>query len=180
MIALGIYWIFTANFIGGIWIGIIGWFLSNAADQSRAEVTLREQLNGIKVKDAMVQYRESVSPKMSVDELVKGILNQRFARAVPVCDDNGTVGIVTISDVKGIPQDQWSITPIDRIMTKQPLYSVSPDDDLDKALKLIAQHDLNQVLVMNGGQCAGLISRAEIIRYLQLSQELRIKSRVAQ
>ena len=175
LIAYGVYSIFGGNVVGGIWIGIIGWFLSNAADTSRQEVSLREQLSGVKVRDAMVQYHETISPRATVDELVKGILGQRFGRAVPVCDGATTVGIVTISDVKGVPQEKWPITPVEQVMTKGPLHSVEPEDDLNQAMKLIAQHDLNQVLVMNDGQCAGLLSRAEIIRYLQLTQELRIK-----
>ncbi|HEX9976753.1 MAG TPA: CBS domain-containing protein, partial [Dehalococcoidales bacterium] len=99
-----------------------------------------------------------------------------FRRAVPVCQDNQPVGIVTITDVKGLPQEKWAETPVEQIMTRPPLYSVTPEDDLNTAMKLIAQHDLNQVLVLSQGQCAGLLSRADVIRYLQLSQELRIKS----
>lgn len=174
LIALGIYWIFVGNPIGGIWVGFIGWFLSSAADTSRRDVSLREQLTGAKVKDAMIQYQDSVSPRTTVDELVRGILSKRFHRAVPVCDGDTTVGIVSMSDIKGVPQDKWPTTLVETIMTKGPLYSVEPEDDLNAAMKLIAQHDLNQVLVMSRGQCAGLLSRAEIIRYLQLAQELGI------
>ena len=177
LIAYGVYSVFSNDLVGGIWIGIIGWFLSNAADTSRAEVTLRDQLSGVKVKDAMVQYHDSVSPRTSVAELVSGIMSQRFGRAVPVCEGSETVGIVTIGDVKGIPQERWPTTPVEQVMTKRPLHSVKPEDDLNQAMKLIAQHDLNQVLVMNEGMCAGLLSRAEIIRYLQLAQELRLKGK---
>ena len=177
LIAYGVFSVFSNNIVGGIWIGIIGWFLSNAADTSRQEVTLREQLSGVKVKDAMVQHFESISPNTSVAELVSGVMGQKFARAVPVCDGAQTVGIVTIGDVKHVPQDRWGMTPVSEVMTKGPLYSVKPDDDLNQAMKLIGQHDLNQVLVMNEGQCAGLLSRAEIIRYLQLAQELRVKTK---
>lgn len=177
LIAYGVFSIFGGNVVGGIWIGIIGWFLSNAADTSRQEVTLHEQLSGVKVKDAMVSHYESISPNTSVGELVSGVMSQRFGRAVPVCDGTQTVGIVTIGDVKHVPQDRWSMTPVSEVMTKGPLYSVKPDDDLNQAMRLIGQHDLNQVLVMNAGQCAGLLSRAEIIRYLQLAQELRVKAK---
>jgi CBS domain-containing protein len=108
--------------------------------------------------------------------VVYGIFQQRFRRAVPVCQDNRPVGIVTITDLKGLPQEKWAETPVEQIMTREPLYSVTPEDDLNAAMKLITQHDLNQVLVLSQGQCAGLLSRADIIRYLQLSQELRMKS----
>jgi Zn-dependent protease len=178
-IAFGVLTIFNnpSSLIGGIWIAIIGWFLSNAAESNRQEVTLREQLSGVTVGDAMVQPQASVGPKTSVEELVNGILSQRFGRAVTVCEGERTVGIVTIGDVKGVPQVRWATTPVEQIMTKAPLYSVTPEDSLNVAMKLIAQHDLNQVVVIAGGQCAGLLSRAEIIRYLQLTQELRVKGK---
>jgi Zn-dependent protease/predicted transcriptional regulator len=175
-IALGIFLVFySSNLLNGIWFALIGWFLSSAADSSRAEVIMREHLAGAKVKDAMLQAQETIPPQTTVSELVNGVFNQRYRRAVPVCQDNHTIGIVTISDVKGLPQDKWPVTPVEQIMTREPLYSMSPDDSLNAAMKLIAQHDLNQVLVMDKGQCTGLLTRAEIIRYLQLSQELKMK-----
>jgi tRNA nucleotidyltransferase (CCA-adding enzyme) len=93
---------------------------------------------------------------------------------VPISRDNQVVGIVTITDVQELPQDSWAQTPVEKIMTRQPLYSVTPEDDLDSAMKLIAQHDLNQVLVLSQGKLAGMVSRVDIIRYLQLNQELSI------
>jgi Zn-dependent protease/predicted transcriptional regulator len=176
-IALGILWIFGGNFVGGIWFGVIGWFLSSAADSSRQQVTMRERLSGVKVKDAMLQNQESILPTTTIDELVQGVFSRRYNRAVPVCDGNRLVGIVTISDIKGLPRDKWATTHVQDKMTKEPLYTVGPEDDLNQALKLLGQHDLNQVLVVSNGQCAGLLSRAEIIRYLQLTQELQIKAK---
>lgn len=174
-IALGVLWIFGGNLITGVWFGIIGWFLSNAADTTRKEVTLKERLSGVKVKDVMQINQETISPGATIDELVRGVFSRRYNRAVPVCEDNRTLGIVTISDIKGLPQEKWGITMVQDVMTRQPLYTVSPEDDLNQAMTLLGQHDLNQLLVVSGGQCAGLLSRAEIIRYLQLTQELKTK-----
>jgi CBS domain-containing protein len=176
-IAFGVFEIlFAGDWLGGLWIAFIGWFLSNAADASRREITLKEHLTGARVKDVIHLGQESISPKTTVADLVYGIFQQRFRRAMPVCQDNRPVGIVTITDVKGLPQEKWAQTPVEQIMTREPLYSVTPEDDLNAAMKLITQHDLNQVLVISQGQCVGLLSRADIIGYLQLSQELRIKS----
>jgi Zn-dependent protease/CBS domain-containing protein len=176
-IAWGVFQVlFAGDWLGGLWIAFIGWFLSNAADASRQETTLKEHLSDARVKDVMYVGQESVSPKTTVADVVHGIFQQRFRRAVPVCQDNRPVGIVTIADLKGLPQEKWAETAVEQIMTREPLYSVTPEDDLNSAMKLIAQHDLNQVLVLSEGQCVGLLSRADIIRYLQLSQELRMKS----
>ena len=114
----------------------------------------------------------AIAPQTTIDEMVRNIFNKQHGRAVPVCREGHLVGIVTITDVKGIPQDRWASTPVEQIMTREPLYAVSPEDNLNTAMKLIAQHDINQVLIRREGQCAGLLSRADIIRHIQMSQEL--------
>lgn len=176
-IAYGLFELLTGNFLGGIWIAFIGWFLSSAADASRQEVTMRQQLAGIRVKDIMNVSQETINPKTPIAEVVRDIFRKHHGRAVPVCDNNHLVGIVTLTDVKELPQDRWAGTPVEDIMTREPLFTVRPEDDLNSAMKLIAQHDINQVLVLQEGQCAGLLSRADIIRYLQLRQELKFDSK---
>ena len=177
LIAFGLFQLISGSLLGGLWIAFVGWFLSNAANTSRQEMTLRGQLSGVRIKDVMYPNPESISPATTVAELAWDIFRQRHRRAVPVCQDDRPVGIVTITDVKELPQDKWAETPVENIMTREPLYSVSPEDDLNSAMKLIAQHDLNQVLVLDQGKCVGLLGRADIIRHLQLGQELGIKTR---
>ena len=60
-------------------------------------------------------------------------------------------------------------------MTREPLYSVTPEDDLNNALRLITKHDINQILVLQDDKCSGLVSRSDILSHLQLSQELGLK-----
>jgi len=66
-------------------------------------------------------------------------------------------------------------TAVKEIMTREPLYSVTPEDDLNNALRLITKHDINQILVLQDDKCAGLVSRSDILSHLQLSQELGLK-----
>jgi CBS domain-containing protein len=44
-------------------------------------------------------------------------------------------------------------------------------------MKLIAEHDLNQIPVMNQVKLVGMITRADVINYLHLSQELSLKGK---
>jgi CBS domain-containing protein len=60
-------------------------------------------------------------------------------------------------------------------MTKAPLQCVSPEDDLARAMAMIAEQDVNQVLVCTDSGLVGIISRADIIRHLQYTQELRMR-----
>jgi CBS domain-containing protein len=180
-IVLGIFMIFGFTFpfiggglFGGLWIAFIGWFLQSAADASRRELTLREHLSGIKVKDVMNTQPGNISPDTSVEDIVNNIFQRLHGRAVPVCANDKLQGIVTIDDVKKVPRDQWAVTRAERIMTRSPLYTVAPEDGLNEAFKLIGQHNINQVLVTQDGKCQGMLSRADIISHLQLHQDLGI------
>lgn len=172
LIGFGVFQLLAGNFLGGLWIAFIGWFLSSAADASRREITLQEHLTGVRVKDVMDRSPEVISPQTPVDEVVRDIFFQHHRRAAAVYQGEQLVGIVSISDVKKQPQQDWSQTPVGEVMTRQPLYSVDVDDSLNSVLKLLAQHDLNQLLVLDEGRVVGFINRADIIRYLELSQEL--------
>jgi CBS domain-containing protein len=173
-IAYGLYQLLAGNWLGGIWIAFIGWFLSSAADASRREVTLREHLGGIKVKDVMNTQPGGIGPETTVEEVVDNIFRRLHGRAVPVCANDRLLGIVTIDDLKKVPREQWTTTPVERIMTRAPLYTVTPEDGVYNAFKMIAQHAINQVLVTQDSRCIGLLSRADIITHLQLSQELGV------
>jgi len=164
LIGFGVFQLLSGNFLGGIWIAFIGWFLSSAADASRREITIRGQLTGVPVKAVMDQSPELVSPQTSVEEVVQGVFLQRRRRAAVVYQDDRLVGSVTLTNLKGLPQQKWAQTPVGEIMTREPLYSVGVDDDLNLALKLLAQHDLNQLLVLKEGQLVGFLNRADIIR----------------
>ncbi|HEX9896899.1 MAG TPA: site-2 protease family protein [Dehalococcoidales bacterium] len=176
LVVYGVFLLFQpGGFFSAIWIAIIGFFLTNAAETSRQEVTVREHLAGVQVGQVMELNTETVSPGLPVAELVRDAFLLRRRRAVPVADGDRIVGMVSISDVRALSQEEWAMTPVERIMTREPLHAVKPDDDLNTAMKIIAQYDLNQVPVLNQGKLVGILSRANVINFLQLKQELGIK-----
>lgn len=177
LIVFGIILLLIGNILGGIWMAFIGWFLSSAAEASRQEVMVREHLSGVRVKDVMNPGLECINPQLSVDDVIRDIFFQRGRRAVPVCQDDNLLGIITLTDIRDLPQSKWEHTPVGEIMTRSPLHTVDTDDDLSSALKLLAEYALNQVPVLSGGRLVGLLSRADVIRYLQLSRELGMKSK---
>ena len=163
------------NFLNGIWLIFIGWFLISAADSAIREQSLQQQLAGVRVKDVMDQSPECVVPGASVEYVVHNAFIQRGRKALPICNENGLLGIVTLADVKRVPQDRWSNTSVQEIMTAKPLETVDQEDDLNGALRTLAMKDLNQIPVMGEGKLVGLLSRSDVIRYLQTRQELGIK-----
>ncbi len=171
-IGLGVFLMISVSLFNGLWFAFIGWFLNSSADASRKEVALRERLSHIKVRALVNPNTVTIVPETTVDEMVRNIFQKQHGRAVPVCRDGKLVGIATITDVKKVPQDRWVTTPVKQIMTSETLYTVSPEDNLNTAMTLIAKNDINQVLISDQGKCGGLLSRADIIHLIQVHSEL--------
>ena len=169
-------WIFQGDLFNGIWLVFIGWFLTSAADATMRGQSMQQQLAGVKVKDVMDRAPECTSPAASVASVVHESFISRGRRSLPVCNDQGLIGIVTLADVKRLKQDLWENTPVQQIMTRSPLLTVDQEEDLNKALQVLATNGLNQIPVMGNAQFVGLLSRADVIRYLQTRQELGLKS----
>jgi len=166
----------AGGLFNGIWLIFIGWFLNSASDSSRYEVILKEYLAGVKVEQVMDKSPEVIAPGASVAELVQTFFIQKRKRALPVALGDRLVGMVTISDVRGLPQDRWQTTPVSEIMHRQPLYVVKPEDELPLAMRLITQFDLNQVPVLSQEKLVGMITRADILNYLQVSRDLKMRA----
>ncbi len=133
---------------------------------------MRERLKRFHVGDVMRTEIETVAPETLVKNLVSESFLRKGKRAAPVKKDGKVVGIVTLNDVKELPEERWSQVPVREIMTSVPLYTVHSDDDLDKAFRMLAENDINQVLVTDEGKLRGLIGRSDIMQYLQSSEEL--------
>jgi CBS domain-containing protein len=61
---------------------------------------------------------------------------QEHKRAIPIAENDNLVGIVTVSDVKNLPQEKWQTTPVEQIMNRGTLYTVKPSRVLKKSLKV--------------------------------------------
>lgn len=173
-IALGILDFFRGRSMDGLWIALIGWFLLEASRDSYLEVGLREELHNIRVSDLMVTDPATVDGHATVQEFVDRDL-LRTARRCFVVQENGiAVGVVTPHDVHSVVRAAWPTTPVDRVMHPlQSLCPVQPDSSLLDALQAMGQGDLNEVPVLHGNRCVGILSRAEVVAYLQNRSELQ-------
>jgi CBS domain-containing protein len=52
------------------------------------------------------------------------------------------------------------------------LYAVSADSRALDAVELLEEHDLEQVPVLDNGQLVGMLTRADVMRQLQMREEL--------
>jgi Zn-dependent protease/predicted transcriptional regulator len=168
LIFAGVAQLLAGNFLNGLWIAFIGWFLNGAAEQTRHTQQLQESLAGVKVVQLMDAQPATASPAMPVEEFVYDYVLRQGRRALPVDEDGRLVGLVSMNDVKRVPRADWGHTVVGQIMTRAPLHTVTPQASLQSAMNLLAEGDYHQLPVVDeAGRLVGMISRADILRYLR-------------
>jgi Zn-dependent protease/CBS domain-containing protein len=177
LILWGVSRLLGGDVFGGLWTAFIGWFLNSGAESSRQQQALTEDLRGVRVGQVMDLEPAMAEPSMTVQEFVFDHVVRRGERALLVADAGQLQGIVTITDAKEVPQELWTGTPVRRIMTAVPLKTVPVDADLAAALQLMVEGTLNQVPVVERERVVGLLRRADVLRYLQLRDELHLADR---
>ena len=178
MMVLGVVqFLWWDNLIGGIWLALLGWFLQNAAGRTQAETDIQAGVFGVKVKDVMASDVPTIDPGASIHDAVFGSLLRRGARALPVCDGGTVVGLLSLTDVKRLPREEWPRHIVRSVMSAAPLVTVGPDQDLAHAMDLLAGNGIHQLPVIDDGKLVGLISRSHVMQYLHSTRELGISHR---
>lgn len=177
LVAVGVFMALQpGSLFSGLWLALIGWFLSNAAEATAAQAGLEASLRGVTVRDAMDPAPPAVSPNESVADLVQERLLRGDHRSYLVRhDDGGLAGIVTLSDVKRLPRADWPAARVVDIMTRYAdLVVTSPDAPLTDALRAIQEREVDQLPVMagEGRQPVGLVTRRGILRLIEARMKL--------
>jgi Zn-dependent protease/predicted transcriptional regulator len=174
-IVLGVVIALRGNFFNGLWIGFIGWFLLNAAQQSYQQVVLRESLSGIKASEMMTSDCPRVNQGITLGQFIEDFLFRTGRHCFLVMDGDLLQGIVTLHEVNRVPRSNWDQVRLEEIMIPlQQLKWVSPDQDIEKILEYMDREDINQVPVVEEGRLLGIVGRQEILHLLQRRLEVSI------
>jgi Zn-dependent protease/CBS domain-containing protein len=172
----GVIQIFGGNLINGLWIAAIGWFLQNAASSSLGQVVLMERLKDVTVADVLRPDTATITRQATVADLIEDYLLPGNRRAVPVEDGGRLVGMVTLGDIKDVPVEARDATQIGTVMGgREGLITVRPSEALADAVGKLTGRDLEQVPVMDGDRFVGILTRADVMRQLQLREMLDVE-----
>lgn len=179
LIAAGVFVLFGGRQpFAGVWLALIGWFLSNAAEATVAQMSVEHSLRGIKVREVMESDPPSISPNETVADLVNERLIRGEHRSFLVRHaDGGLAGIVTLSDVRRMPRENWEAGRVTDIMTRYAdLATIGPDGEVEAALKLLQEREVNQLPVVEdaGRTVVGLLTRAGILRLIEARMRLGV------
>lgn len=173
LIAWGLVQLFGGLIFNGLWLIFIGWFLYNAAEYSYQELEVKTSLEGVKVNQVMTPNPETVSPDLTLRELVDEYFLQRRYQAYPVTQQDQPLGIITLNRVKEIPQDEWNRRTVGETMIPaEKDVIVTPEEKMPQVLQKMAESGARRVLVARHNRLEGMITANDVANWLRRRRDL--------
>jgi Zn-dependent protease/predicted transcriptional regulator len=177
MILFGAWRAFSGFFTEGIWLAFIGWFLLNAAQESVAQVAIRESLSGLRAADVMSHEVPTIARDISLEEYSAEVL-RTGRRCHLVASDARLGGMMNVHLLNSVPREEWGHTSVQAVMIpREKILWASPDEPLLGLLERLLTADVNQMPVVTGTgegmvQIVGMVTRDSILRVIQTRMEL--------
>ena len=122
---------------------------------------------GQKIQELMTSNPTTVTGDATVVEAAK-VMKQEDAGIVPIVDGDRVVGVITDRDIAiqvvAAGKDPQSTKVRD--VASQNLVTVDPQQELDEALRLMAQHQVRRLpVVEEDGRLVGIVAQADVARH---------------
>jgi Zn-dependent protease/CBS domain-containing protein len=177
LIAWGLVQLFGGLIFNGLWLIFIGWFLYNAAEYSYREVQLQKSLEGVRVNQVMTPNPETVTPDLTLRELVDEYFLQRRYQAYPVTQSDRPLGIITLNRVKEIPQDEWNRRTVRQTMIPaEKDVIVTPEEKMPQVLQKMSESGARRVLVARNNRLQGMITASDVANWLRRRRDLGMQT----
>ncbi|OGP59881.1 MAG: peptidase M50 [Deltaproteobacteria bacterium RBG_13_52_11b] len=176
LIVLGAFQFLRGNFIGGMWWFLIGMFLRGAAKTSYQQLLLRKALEGEPVKRFMKTDPVTVTPSLSVAQLVEDYIYKYHYKMFPIVEDTDRlIGCVTTKQVKEIPPEEWNQRKVGEIAAQcSSENTISPQVDAMKALSIMSKTGASRLMVTEGSRLVGVIALKDLLKFFALKVELEV------
>lgn len=169
LMAFAFWQLLFGNFIGAIWYFLIGMFLRNASLMSYRQLLFRLALEGEPVRRFMRADPVTVTPDLSLRQLVDDYIYRYHFKMFPVVTDqeHHLAGCVSTKEVKEFPREEWDRHTVQEVMKPcSPDNTVSPDEDAAKVLSTMSKTGLSRLVVADKDRVLAIVSLKDLVNYL--------------
>lgn len=118
------------------------------------------------IREIMTSNPSTIEPDNSIVEAAR-IMKQEDAGVVPVTENGRLTGMVTDRDIaiRVVAEGKDPQSTTVREVASTDLVTVDPQQDLDEALRLMAQHQVRRLpVVEEDGRLVGVVAQADVAR----------------
>ena len=173
LIVLGVVEVVRGDFVGGVWLALIGIFLRGAASATYEQTLARQILGGQPVSRFMNKHPITVSPDLSVRALLEDYVYRHHHKVFPVVREGRLLGCVTTAQISAIDEGQWDQRTVAEIMEPcSPDNTVAPETDTLEAMTKMQRTGRSPLLVVSRGQLVGMLSLRDLLELFALKLEI--------
>ncbi len=147
----------------------VAFFVYVGASEEEKATEISVSLEGISVRNIMSAPVRSVALEMTLDEL-KEIMFREKHRGYPVMSGEALQGIITLTDLQKVAEEERAVTRVDQVMTRK-LYLIRPEEEASTAMKMMNDMQIRRLPVIDEGRLVGIISREDLVRAIELCRE---------
>jgi Zn-dependent protease len=174
MIGVGILMAMSGNVVGGIWLGIIGVFLNQAARGAIAQTELTSRIEGLSVADVMDAEPVAIPAELSVGRAYDDYFLRYGWPWFPVVEADGRlVGLVTEQSIGGLPEAVRAGRTVASVMASDTVggdssLRVEATEPLEALLGREGLVRLGALMAVDGdGRLRGIVTADRVRRALQ-------------
>ena len=168
LFALGAIELVVGTDLSGLWLMVLGIFMTGAAAAEGRQEVVQHALDGARVSDAMQHELRQVPGGLTVDVLIDSVLvPDRLGAALVVEPDGATGGVVSLARAMALKPDARRETRARDVA--EPIASLptaTPNEPLLPALERIRPSG-GPLLVLDHGVIAGIVEPADVARLLR-------------
>jgi len=173
LIALGVLSVIQGSFAGGLWWGLLGFFVRAAARTSLHQLQARHLLAGMTVRRFMTGEPVTVEASTPVADLVENYIYRLHFDLFPVTDHGRLVGSAGSRQVRGVPRERWNeVTAGEIAIPPGPATAIEVDEAAVKALTAMQAAGTSRLLVTEAGRLVGIVVLKDLLEVLALKLEL--------
>ena len=173
LIFMGVFSVLRGDFVGGMWLGLIGLFLRGAASASYYQLMARQAFEGEPVWRFMTRDPVTVTPEVSIERLVEDYVYALHYDLFPVVVGGRLVGLVSTRLVRQVPREGWATTAVGDILVPPGAdNTVAPQADAVKALSVMRQSGNSRLMVAEGDRLVGIVALKDLLDFLSLKMDL--------
>jgi CBS domain-containing protein len=135
----------------------------NVAEQMIVDLIRGNQQSSVQISDLMSFPVFSVPPDTAMADVAQ-ILRERGCTGLPVVDQGKLAGIISRRDFKKIRKNAQLQSPVKAFMNRR-VTTIEPGKSPIQAARIMVQHDIGRLPVVDNGQIIGIITRSDAMRY---------------
>ncbi len=171
LMAVGFFRALSGVFVQGLWLILIGWFLTSAASASYAQMTTRRTLKGRLVRDLMRRHYDTAGADLPVSDFVNDHLLQSPQVLWPVVANGRLVGFTTLEEVRRLSAEERESLRVGDIMrTDLAGLSVHPEMSAENAMQVLSARG-TPLIVVEDEKIVGLLSQSDAVKWLALHDD---------